>query len=43
MGSAKNGGGGQHPAPEGRQIGNPPPPGIFMTPSLIVIVIFLEI
>ena len=32
MGSAKNGGG-QHPAPEGRQIGTPPP-GMFMTPSL---------
>ena len=25
--------GGQHPAPEGRQIGTPPP-GMFMTPSL---------
>ena len=34
MGSAKNGGG-QHLAPEGRQIGTPPPPGMFMTPSLI--------
>ena len=32
MGSAENGGG-QHPAPEGRQIGTPPPE-MFMTPSL---------
>ena len=34
MGSGENGGGGQHPAAEGRQIGTPPPPGMFMTPSL---------
>ena len=33
MGSAENGGG-QNPAPEGRQIGTPPPPGMFKTPSL---------
>ena len=33
MGSAENGGG-QHPAPKGSQIGTPPPPGMFMTPSL---------
>ena len=33
MGSAENGGG-QHPAPEGRKIGTPPP-RMFLTPSLI--------
>ena len=33
MGSAENWGG-QHPAPEGRKIGTPPPLWMFLTPSL---------
>ena len=33
MGSAENGGG-QHPAPEGRKIGTPPPLWMFLRPSL---------
>ena len=35
MGSDKNGGDRhRHPAPEGRKIGTPPPPRMFLTPSL---------